>query len=36
MVIQRVADGKVQESWIQWDQLGLMQQLGEVTLTGQR
>lgn len=28
MVLQRVADGKVQESWLQWDQLGLMEQLG--------
>jgi steroid delta-isomerase-like uncharacterized protein len=27
MVLQRVADGKVQESWLQWDQLGLLKQL---------
>ncbi len=28
LVLQRVADGKVQESWLQWDQLGLLKQLG--------
>ena len=27
-VHQRVADGKVQESWLEWDQLGLLKQLG--------
>jgi steroid delta-isomerase-like uncharacterized protein len=26
-VHQRVADGRVQESWLQWDQLGLLEQL---------
>lgn len=26
----RVADGKVIEEWVQWDESGLMQQLGEV------
>ena len=26
--IDRVADGKVAESWVQWDNLGLMQQVG--------
>lgn len=29
-VLQRVADGKVQESWLQWDQLALLKQLGAV------
>jgi steroid delta-isomerase-like uncharacterized protein len=27
-VLQRVADGKVQESWLQWDQLAVLEQLG--------
>ena len=35
LVLQRIADDKIQESWLQWDQLGLLQQLGEVTLPGQ-
>jgi steroid delta-isomerase-like uncharacterized protein len=26
--IDKIADGKIVESWIQWDNLGLMQQLG--------
>jgi steroid delta-isomerase-like uncharacterized protein len=26
--IDRVVDGKVAESWVQWDNLGLMQQVG--------
>jgi steroid delta-isomerase-like uncharacterized protein len=26
--IDRVVDGKVAESWVQWDNLGLMQQIG--------
>ena len=34
LVIQRIAGGKVQESWLQWDQLGLMQQLGAVPSAG--
>ena len=29
--ITRVADGRVCEAWINWDALGLMQQLGVVT-----
>jgi steroid delta-isomerase-like uncharacterized protein len=29
-----VANGKIQESWINWDQWGLMQQLGVVPLPG--
>ena len=32
--ITRIADGQLQESWINWDALGLMQQLGVVTLPG--
>jgi steroid delta-isomerase-like uncharacterized protein len=35
LVIQRVAGGKVQESWLQWDRLGLMQQLGAVPSPGE-
>ncbi len=30
MVIDRIADGKVVEHWIEFDQLGLMQQLGVI------
>jgi steroid delta-isomerase-like uncharacterized protein len=26
--IDRMSDGKVAESWVQWDNLGLMQQIG--------
>ena len=26
----RIADGKIREAWLNWDQLGLMQQLGVV------
>jgi len=28
--LQRVADGQIQETWLDWDALGLMQQLGAV------
>jgi steroid delta-isomerase-like uncharacterized protein len=35
LVIQRVVGGKVQESWLQWDQLGLLQQLGAVPSPGE-
>ncbi len=28
LVLQRVVGGKIQDSWLQWDQSGLMQQLG--------
>lgn len=28
LVLQRVADGKVQESWLQWDRVSIMEQLG--------
>jgi len=27
--IQRLADGKIVEEWVEWDTLGMMQQLGE-------
>jgi steroid delta-isomerase-like uncharacterized protein len=30
----RVADGKIREAWMNWDQWGLMQQLGVVTPPG--
>jgi steroid delta-isomerase-like uncharacterized protein len=28
----RIGDGKIREVWLNWDQLGLMQQLGAVSL----
>lgn len=28
--VQRVANGQIQETWLDWDALGLMQQLGAV------
>jgi len=31
MHILRVQDGKVQEDWVNWDTLGMMQQLGVVS-----
>jgi steroid delta-isomerase-like uncharacterized protein len=30
----RIADGKIREAWINWDQWGLMQQLGVVSQPG--
>lgn len=33
--IYRIADGKMQQAWIEYDMLGLLQQLGVVPLTGQ-
>ncbi len=30
MTIDRIADGKIVESWDNWDTLGLMQQLGAI------
>lgn len=30
----RIADGKIREAWLNYDQLGLMQQLGVVPMTG--
>ncbi len=32
--IYRVQDGKLTEAWVQYDQLGLMQQLGVVPMAG--
>jgi steroid delta-isomerase-like uncharacterized protein len=32
--ISRLADGKVEESWVNWDALGLLQQLGAVPAIG--
>jgi len=31
MVINRISRGRIAESWVNWDALGLMQQLGAVT-----
>jgi hypothetical protein len=36
MVIERVAGGKIAESWIVYDALGMMQQLGFITEAGQQ
>ena len=33
--IHRVADGKIMETWVQFDQLGMLQQLGVVPAPGQ-
>ncbi len=33
--IHRVADGKIQEGWLNWDALGMMQQLGVIPAPGQ-
>ena len=33
--INRVVDGKLVESWVQFDQLGMLQQLGVVPAPGQ-
>ena len=30
----RIADGKIREAWVNWDQMGLMQQLGVVPAPG--
>ena len=29
--IHRVVDGQIQEGWLEWDALGMMQQLGVIT-----
>jgi steroid delta-isomerase-like uncharacterized protein len=34
ITIDKIADGKIVESWTQWDNLGLMQQLGVGAPTG--
>jgi steroid delta-isomerase-like uncharacterized protein len=31
----RIADGKIREAWLNYDQFGLMQQLGIVSMTGE-
>jgi steroid delta-isomerase-like uncharacterized protein len=31
----RIADGRIRETWINYDRLGLMQQLGVVPMTGE-
>ena len=33
--IHRVAEGKIQEGWLNWDALGMMQQLGVIPTPGQ-
>jgi steroid delta-isomerase-like uncharacterized protein len=33
--IHRIVDGKVQEGWLNWDALGMMQQLGVIPTAGQ-
>jgi steroid delta-isomerase-like uncharacterized protein len=35
IVISRIADGKIVEEWLEWDVLGLMQQLGAIPELGQ-
>jgi steroid delta-isomerase-like uncharacterized protein len=30
----RIADGKIREAWLNWDQWGLMQQLGVIPAQG--
>lgn len=32
--IERVADGKIAESWVNFDQLGMLQQLGVIPMPG--
>ncbi len=34
VTISRVANGKLQESWVQWDALGLMKEIGAVRPAG--
>jgi len=34
LAFQRVRDGKITETWVSWDALGLMQQLGVVPAMG--
>jgi len=36
IAIHRIANGKIVEIWANWDALGLMQQLGAVSLPGQK
>ena len=33
--IDRIVGGKLEESWVNWDTLGMMQQLGVVPTPGQ-
>lgn len=35
IAIYRIANGKIAEAWVAWDQMGLMQQLGVVPSAGQ-
>ena len=35
LVLQRVVSGKVQESWLEWDLLGPMQQMGAIPAPGE-
>ncbi len=34
IIIHRFADGKIVEEWIEWDTMGMMQQLGVIPATG--
>jgi steroid delta-isomerase-like uncharacterized protein len=36
IAIHRIANGKIVEIWANWDALGLMQQLGAVSMPGQK
>ena len=36
IAIHRIANGKIVEIWANWDALGLMQQLGAISMTGQK
>ena len=35
LVLQRVVNGKIQESWLEMDMLGLMQQMGAIPAPGE-
>ena len=35
LVLQRVVNGKIQESWLEMDMLGLMQQMGTIPAPGE-
>ncbi len=35
ITISRIADGKIAEDWVNWDTLGMMQQLGVISPPGQ-
>jgi predicted ester cyclase len=35
IIIDRIAEGKIVESWANWDRMGMMQQLGAIPEAGQ-